>query len=482
MTTLTIRDSLEARRFIVQGLWWQRVLQPQATTVRHILTWAKELASGGQLLPPIGFIADLGHVTFGEDWEMRAGREQVTIPNLPIDKVRTYEDHVLGKIYADWTFSRAADALRRYAKGREQARGLAYFIGQFRERSRFPGLDMPVGVINTLLEMTPEEVLAEGFESMRQEGPHPYLLELYEGLIQAARRTPEVLGLEDIFDLERKFALEELGQRVGHRQIMKAGATLEASLPKTKVKPLEGRPEVPTRIHDEDAYPVGGFTSLANRGSIESLLFSQLAYMETDRNLQPDLFDTMYLMDELLYYARDENQFLRRRRTFVLALCPDLVETRFKDFELPYQRGVMLTGLLYVLVKKLIEWLDTDALTFQILLLGEGEAEPLANEKALLEKLFFDEIAHEIVVFEKIAPSKLGKLCEDWSRRSMVHCLMIGVRPPITEAKDVVITRFAIDAARPSLDNGRNEMLPVEGDDAAESWAKALQQILRLWI
>ena len=53
-----------------------------------------------------------------------------------INLVRTYEDHVLGKIYADWTFSRASDALRHYAKGRDQARGLAYFLNQFRERAR----------------------------------------------------------------------------------------------------------------------------------------------------------------------------------------------------------------------------------------------------------------------------------------------------------------------------------------------------------
>src|SRR5439155_26923158 len=112
---------------------------------------------------------------------------------------------------------------------------------------------------------------------------------------------------------------------------------------------------------------------LSNRGSIESMLFSQLAYMETDPALQPDLFDTLFLMDELLYYSRDENQFLRRRRTFVLALSPDLVETRFKDFELPYQRGVMLLGLLYVTVRKLTEWLSTDALNFQVLSPGEGE-------------------------------------------------------------------------------------------------------------
>ena len=36
-----------------------------------------------------------------------------TTNGLPSSLLRTYEDHVLGKLYADWTFSRAGDALRR---------------------------------------------------------------------------------------------------------------------------------------------------------------------------------------------------------------------------------------------------------------------------------------------------------------------------------------------------------------------------------
>ena len=62
MKTHIIRDSFDARRLLVQGLWWQRVLPPTAATVRPVLSWAKEAASGGQALPPIGFVADLGHV------------------------------------------------------------------------------------------------------------------------------------------------------------------------------------------------------------------------------------------------------------------------------------------------------------------------------------------------------------------------------------------------------------------------------------
>jgi hypothetical protein len=482
MKTHIIRDSFDARRLLVGGLWWQRVLPPTAATVRNILAWTKEVAAGGQPLPPIGFIADLGHVALGEDQESRLGSGPITVPNLPINIVRTYEDHVLGKIYADWTFSRACDALRRYSKGRDQSRGLAYFLNQVRERARFDGVELSLGVINTLLEVPPEELLTEGWESLRQEGPHPLLAELYESLIQASRRTAEVLGPEDIFDLERKTALEELGQRLAHRQVLRAGSGLEATLPKHKIKPLARRMEVPTRILDEDAYPVGGFTSLSNRGSIESLLFSQLAYMETDRALQPDLFDTLYLMDELLYYSRDENQFLRRRRTFVLAFSADLVETRFKDFELPYQRGVMLLGLLYVLVRKLTEWLSTDSLNFQLLFLGDGDADPLANERAILEKLFFEEIALDVLHLERQSPGKLGKRCEDWARKSMVHILMIGVRPSLLDVKDTVTTRLAIDGPRPSLGDGNGELNPVEGDDASDAWANALQGLLMRWV
>lgn len=482
MKTHTIRDSFDARRFLAQGLWWQRVLPPTAATVRAALTWAKELASGGQPLPPIGFVADLGHAALGDDWDARPGREQVSVPNLPMNLIRTYEDHVLGKIYADHTFTRASDALHKYPKGRDQARGLAYFLGQFRERGRFDGVDLPVGVINALLETPPEEILAEGYESMRLDEPHPLLPLLYESLIQAARRTAAVLAPEDIFDLERKSALEELGQRLAHRQVLRAAATLDATLPKHKIRPLARRMEVPTRILDEDTYPVGGFTSVSNRGSVESLLHSQLAYMETEQSEHPDLFDTLFLMDELLYYSRDENQFLRRRRTFVLALNTDLIDIRFKDIELPYQRGVMLLGLIHVLVKRLAGWLSTDALNFQILFLGTSDPGPLANERALLEKLFYEEIALGILRLEAQNPARLAARCEDWSRKSMVHCLVAGVQPPLVQARDVVVSRMAVNAPRPSLGDGVGELNPVEGDDASDSWANALQQILMRWI
>jgi hypothetical protein len=481
MTTYELRDTHEARRFLVQGLWWQRVLPPTAATVRPALEWAMEIASAGQPLPPVGFVADLGHVALGQDWETRTGREPAAVPALPINLVRTYEDHVLGKVYADWTFARASDALRGY-QGRDRAKGLAFFVNQFRERSQFPGVEMSPGVIKSTLETPPEEVLNQGWESLRQHGVSPLVIDLYEGLIAAARRTAEVLGPEDIFELEHGTALNELGQRLALRQVLQAANSLEAALPRHRVRPLARRREVPTRILDEDTYPVGGFTSISTRGSVESLLHSQLAYMETSD--RPDLFDIKFLRDELLYYARDENQFLRRRRTFVFVFQPDLVASRFKDAELPYQRGVLLLALVAVAVRKLSEWLSTDALSFRLLFPGAGESDPLADERDLLETVLREPITIGTAHVERLAPQAVAAECARWARRSLCHCLVVGAaraKPPL-EAEETAVSRLVVDGPRPALGDGEEEPEVLEGEDPMESWGKALERLLQRWV
>jgi hypothetical protein len=479
MQPIVLRDTTDARRFLVQGLWWQRVLQPSASTVRSALEWAMEAAAGGQPLPPPGFIADVGHVAFGEDWDARGRRDAAAAPNLPANLLSTYEDHVLGKFFADWTFSNASDALKRY-EGRNRARGLAFVLNQFRERSGFGGVVFSPGVIKAALESPPEEVLLQGHDSLKREGPDDLLLEMYTDLIEAARRTAEVLGPEDVFMLERGRALDPEGEQLALRQVLQAATQLETTLPRTRVRPLARRMEVPTRILDEDTYPVGGFTSISTRGTIESLLHSQLAYMETDE--RPDLFDIKFVRDELLYYSRDENQFLRRRRTFVFVLTPDLVQTRFKDPELPYQRGVLLLALLQVAVLKLSEWLDTDALSFRVLFTGAGDAEPLKAERELLVKLLDEQIALGTAKIERVPAERVASLCTHWARRSMCHCLVVGTRPEAVDPTDTVVTRLQVDGPRPALGDGAETPEVVEGDDPLECWGRALEQLLRRWV
>src|SRR5262249_46896104 len=147
-------------------------------------------------------------------------------------------------------------------------------------RAGFGGAEFSPGILKALLEAGPHDLLREGWESLERDGPHPLLPALYEDLLAAARRTAEVLGPEDVFELEHGTALAELGERLALRQVPRAAAAGAAALPRHAARPVSRRTEVPTRILDEDTYPVGGFSSLSTRGSVESLLHSQLAYME----------------------------------------------------------------------------------------------------------------------------------------------------------------------------------------------------------
>ena len=412
------------------------------------------------------------------DGDGRSNRE-AAVPALPINLIRTYEDHVLGKFYADWSFARAADAVRRYT-GRDRARGLAFVLQRFHEHSGFQGVLFSPGVLKGLMETAPADVLQQGWESLRQDGSHWLNERLYQSLIEAARRTAEVLGPEDVAALEAGDALADEGEQLALRHVRQAAAALEAALPRHRPRPMQGPRETPTRMLDDSAYPVGGFSSISTRGTIESLLHSQLAYMETGEG--PDLFDVKFLRDELLYYSRDENQFWRRRRTFLFALYPDLMAARFKDADLAYQRGVLVLALLTTTLRKLMEWLSADALTFEIVFVGAGVDEPLAPEHALLKALLREPIANGAAALRRLPADKIAAHCADLARRSQCCCLALAVDPPTLVARDAEVLALKIDGPRPVFVGPEAELAVPETDDPFDVWTATLQHLLRKWV
>ncbi len=494
---IELRDLDTARRYVLEGLWLQRAMKPTARTVRPALEWAMEIASAGHPLPPIGFVADVGNVAFGVDADQRA-KETLTVAGWPPALGRSYEDHVLGKLYADWTFERAGDALRKY-KAQEQIRGLAYVVNQIRERTGIPGVLLPPAVIRALLTTNPEEVLQAGLDGLGKDGPLPLLQAMYEAIVAAGRRMAEVLAPEDILALEQGTALADMGAYVAHRQILQTTVRLESKLPARPVKPLIGRKEVPTRVHDEDQYPVGGYTSISTRGSIESLLHSQLAYMEQET---PDLFDMKFVRDELFYYSRDENQFLRRRRAFVFVIFPDLIAARFKDAELPCQRIVMVQSLILSLVRKLTDWLSSDAIRFDVLFVRDGKRSPLEEEAKLMRLLLREPIERGDGWVAPTDPASVEKLSEPQkaaeeatksseaamtylnrlARTAQVHCLAIGTEPFDMEMENVVVTEIIVSGSRPEIGEGDGVVAELEGEDAFDVWQETALRILQLWV
>jgi hypothetical protein len=255
---------------------------------------------------------------------------------------------------------------------------------------------------------------------------------------------------------------------------------LETVLPRYRPRPRLVRQEVPTRVLDEDTYPVGGFSSLSTRGSVESLLHSQLAYMEHDR---PDLFDIKFLRDELLYYARDENQFLRRRRTFVLALCPDLVQARFKGPDAPYQAIVLVLALVVVAVRKLTEWLSNDALTFEVVFVVPAEPEALLDERKLLTTLLREAVANGTARLSAVKTLEdVAGLSGERARRSLCHCLTITTGKAPVQAQDTRVAELRLQKQEPTLVGVEEEPFLVETNDGLEDWHTVVWTLLESWL
>jgi len=477
MEPIELRDSEESRVYLLDAFFLQRASRLGLASLKAGLELALEIASEGQPLLPTGVLLDFTTVAFGTE-SSKFSRDYPSYPGWPPALLRQYEDHVLARLNSDWSFERASDALRRY-QGRDRNRGLAYALKQFRHRSKLGGVEVSPAVIRNLLQASASDLLAKTSERLAERGPMPLLKEQYEQLIAAARRTPELLGAEDIQAIEQRTALADMGEYVAHRQIVQTSARMEAALPHRPVKALAGRKEVPTRVHDDDQYPVGGYSSLSNRGSIESLLHSQLAYMEPIE--RPDLFDVKYIRDELFYYARDENQFLRRRRVFAFIFEPSLIEARFKDSELPCQRIVMVQSFVVALIHRLAEWLTADAIRFEILFPAQKERTPLLQEWKLFNTIFQEMRSAgtvEILEGRNDLESHLDELAEN----AQVGVLRIGIAPAWTETDDMMYSTLAVDGPMPKLTDSRGLAVAVSGEEAFDTWIQAAIHQLQLWV
>jgi hypothetical protein len=473
-----LRDPESARIFCEQSLWLARAVTPTVEIVQPVMEVALEMAGAGEPLPPLGFLADIGKLALEPDGGR--GHDIPPIGPWPDGLTRTYEDHVLGKLYADSSFERGSDGVRRY-QGRDRMRGLAFLINQLMSRADIGGVHFSPAILKALRTRPPEEVLAAGWESLHQIGPLPLLVELYEELIAKVRNVAAVLGPEDVFELEHGTALAQFSQRVALRQVLQAAAFLEEHMPHLRPRPLSRRFEVPTHIFDEDSYPVGGFTSISTRGTVESLLHSQLAYMERDD--RPDLFDIKFLRDELLYYSRDENQFLRRRRTFVFALYPDLENARCKDADAPWQRIVLALGLMLAALNKIHEWLGEDALTFDFVFLDEvDQSRALQAEEVVLQMVLREQIANGSANVLRMERSLLASHASQRARRSLCHCLTIANAANPLAIERCIVSSLTLSGARPVLAL-EDDDAPTAPDDAStiSAWVTTLERLLCAW-
>ena len=477
-----ITDPQQARQFLLEtwGLARADRLSPQR--LNDALGVALELASDGQPVVPLGFISDVMVALAGfESASFNVDQEVWSAPALDASLVRRYEDYVLGKFAADMSLERAADELRKY-KGRDLDRATAYVIQQIQQRTDLASVHISPATIKALLNTNSQALQEEFYQSLAQ-GFAATTSQLWDDLIQSVRNCGELLGAEDIFELASGTALSNFGQRLALRQVMQATQHLVVGLPKQKPASARRHYAVATNIHEEDLYPVGGFSSIANRGTVESLLRSELAYMETDE--RPDLFDIKYARDELLYYARDENQFFRRRVTMMFVLEPGLVVARVKDAGQSWQRIVLTMAVIVSVVKTLTDWLASDALQFELLFKCEDSKLELKDEWSVLELIFRDEIHAGRLQLMKIDQQQLRVRGEEQSRQSLCHQVTIDAQPFMQSGSKLsshssavwqpLLTELSVANALPEIAFDDQHCL---FDEANDPWREALRTLL----
>lgn len=479
MAIRELRDPVEARQYLLQSLLLARGEPLDAPAVAGFLRWTRLLLSEGIAAPPPAFVLDAARLALRSAQPLAAS----AVPSpagVPPALLRGYEDYVLGRLATDLAFERAADAVLRY-RHHDSDRAVAYLIRQIGDRAGLPQIALGLGLLRELTKQSPDTLIREAWRDNQAGVLDDQVLRDHHAVVAAVREAGELVGPEDLFELERGTALAEFGQRVALRQLIQTREELQRAVQ----RPLAAAPRhfysVATRQVQEDVYPVGGFSSLSNKGTLESLLRTELAYLDDDQ--RPDLFDVKFVRDELLYYARDENVFLRRRLKLVFLLTPQLAQIRFKDPTLPCQRIVLLLAVVVSVIEQLTEWLGDYALQFHLhWLTDHSGTTPLADERELLNMVLGDERENQLVVEQTLPESASLQACYEHARGSHVACLPFTASTSLGDWEFPSCVQFHVDGQSLVIRarEGRPEM--VESGTSPMTWpgwCEALQALLR---
>jgi hypothetical protein len=305
------------------------------------------------------------------------------------DALRQYEDHVLARLVSERRWTRLMEAVAASPKDLRAA-AVGMTVAMVLQRVQLSGgTGLAQGVVRRLAQKPPLEVLDAGRAALHSPDVAARLADGLLLLAKAARRSRELLSDAEIFVVENLAALKGLGPRVALAQLAEVAQAVDEKLPPRLRGHAFEDGDAPTALEEDSAYPVGGFSSISTSGSLENLVTSELIYMEQgdDAQARPDLFDVRFVENELLYYARDESVAVRKKRALVLVFDASLAQARVLDGGERYQRLVWALGSVTALVRKLSQWLDTEALRFELVFPAAKGEHPLAEERGVLELL-----------------------------------------------------------------------------------------------
>lgn len=398
------------------------------------------------------------------------------------DALRQYEDHVLARLVSERRWTPLMEAVASSPK-ELRAAAVGMTVAMLLARLGLAGgTGLSQGVVRRLATKPPGEVLDVGRAALHEPQVAARLADGLLLLAKAARRSRELLGDAEVFVVENLAALKGLGPRVALAQLAEVAQVVGEQLPARLRGHVFEDGEAPTALEEDSAYPVGGFSSISTSGSLENLVTSELIYMEQGdvEHLRPDLFDVRFVENELLYYARDESVAVRKKRALVLVFDGSLAQARVLDGGERYQRLVWALGSVTALVRKLSQWLDTEALRFELVFPAQKGEQPLAEERGVMELLLreFRERGQLDVVDaeDTLAAVRRARDVHGGRARVMLFAAKLPSGLEGAAAPDALID---VGGPRPQVhwhDAAGSSGEPAK--DAGEAWAATTKQLL----
>lgn len=357
----------------------------------NAVRWIEACVSTVGAVPPVGIVVDLGRVLLRAPFDPR--HLPATANAAARATMASYAEHFIGRIRGNRHTQAACDAALRLPPDK-RADAVAVFTEQVLDRLGYRAPPASAARIRRALRRPMAELFEEG-EAAIAEGRADDVIETYDTITRAARRTGALVSDAEVFVLENLASLSTASQRLALAQIADAAELIERGLPRRikSAAPATGR--TPTKIEDESTYPIGGYASIGSAGSIENVVSSELVYMDDDQAI--DLFDVRYAADELLKYTRDESVFVRERRALVLHLDLSVLRARVKDRASPWQRLVLAMGLVVAFVRRVAAWLEEADLRIVV-----ASHPKLRAEIALVELLLAEYVERGVLELEVV--------------------------------------------------------------------------------
>lgn len=463
------------------------LVAPEDELLPHMTSVVTGVASELAGCPPLGVVLDLAYVLLAPVLRLDEARRRLQ-SDLPVDgelarAVGAVFDAFLAPLMASQAVIDVRDALKRHPE-ELRLRGAAIVVAEILARqtsSKKSGKALDLGAVRRVLSRPAPEIRARGASYLFSSRVKGDLLERYQAFARSSRLGGQLVTKGDLLIAENAPVLAKRAARVGLAHIADAAEAIALLIPKNLAHKRARGDDVITRQKEENAYPMGGFSSMSNVGSIESVVSSELAYSNPDGEMTDDLFTVRWALGELLYYTRDESVATRRRTTVSILLDADLEGARVKDRSAPYQRIVLALASIVVLVERAIYLLRDESVRFVIAFDGDK----LEPEKHLLDLALVRQIGAGQVETRVVAdPGDVARFEEDERARVRVVTLRLQAGDERAAPDDARMTKHAaprvvrVEGTPSLLGEGTREPAG-RGSSALDAWATVTRALLQ---